>query len=69
MDQTNIIRDLLRWIDDNLDKPLSLDNVAAKAGYSKWHLQRMFKEVTDQAIGAYIRARRLSRAAVALHCA
>ncbi len=51
MDQTNIIRDLLRWIDDNLDKPLSLDNVAAKAGYSKWHLQRMFKEVTDQAIG------------------
>ncbi len=30
MDQTNIIRDLLRWIDDNLDKPLSLDNVAAK---------------------------------------
>ncbi|MGI1686094.1 MDR efflux pump AcrAB transcriptional activator RobA [Providencia sp. 2024EL-00811] len=66
MDKTNIIRDLLRWIDDNLDKPLSLDNVAAKAGYSKWHLQRMFKEVTDQAIGAYIRARRLSRAAVAL---
>ncbi|ATG15074.1 TPA: MDR efflux pump AcrAB transcriptional activator RobA [Providencia alcalifaciens] len=66
MDQTNIIRDLLRWIDDNLDKPLSLDNVAARAGYSKWHLQRMFKDVTDQAIGAYIRARRLSRAAVAL---
>ena len=66
MDQTNIIRDLLRWIDDNLDKPLSLDNVAAKAGYSKWHLQRMFKDITDQAIGAYIRARRLSRAAVAL---
>lgn len=66
MDQTNIIRDLLHWIDNNLDKPLSLDNVAAKAGYSKWHLQRMFKEVTEQAIGSYIRARRLSRAAVAL---
>lgn len=66
MDQTNIIRDLLRWLDQNLDKPLSLDNVAAKAGYSKWHLQRMFKDVTKQAIGSYIRARRLSRAAVAL---
>lgn len=66
MDQTNIIRDLLRWLDENLDKPLSLDNVAAKAGYSKWHLQRMFKEITNQAIGSYIRARRLSRAAVAL---
>ncbi len=45
---------------------LSLDNVAAKAGYSKWHLQRMFKDVTGHAIGAYIRARRLSKSAVAL---
>ncbi|OAT26177.1 MDR efflux pump AcrAB transcriptional activator RobA [Proteus myxofaciens] len=66
MDQTNIIRDLLAWLDNNLDKPLSLDNVATKAGYSKWHLQRMFKEVTGEAIGSYIRSRRLSRAAVAL---
>ncbi len=47
-------------------QPLSLDNVAAKAGYSKWHLQRMFKDVTGHAIGADIRARRLSKSAVAL---
>lgn len=66
MDQAGIIRDLLAWLESHLDQPLSLDNVAAKAGYSKWHLQRMFKEVTDHAIGAYIRARRLSKAAVAL---
>ncbi|PHM28226.1 MDR efflux pump AcrAB transcriptional activator RobA [Xenorhabdus budapestensis] len=66
MDQTNIIRDLLHWLDNNLDRPLSLDNVAAKSGYSKWHLQRMFKDVTGQAIGSYIRARRLSKAAIAL---
>ena len=33
MDQTSIIRDLLRWLDEHLDQPLSLDNVAAKAGY------------------------------------
>lgn len=66
MDQNNIIRDLLYWIDTHLDQPLFLDNVAAKAGYSKWHLQRMFKNITQQAIGSYIRARRLSRAAVAL---
>ncbi|MBW7981527.1 MDR efflux pump AcrAB transcriptional activator RobA [Enterobacillus tribolii] len=66
MDQANIIRDLLSWLESHLDQPLALDNVAAKAGYSKWHLQRMFKDVTGQAIGAYIRARRLSKAAVAL---
>ncbi|CUU22898.1 MDR efflux pump AcrAB transcriptional activator RobA [Duffyella gerundensis] len=66
MDQAGIIRDLLVWLESHLDQPLSLDNVAAKAGYSKWHLQRMFKDVTTHAIGAYIRARRLSKAAVAL---
>ncbi len=46
MDQAGIIRDLLSWLEGHLDQPLSLDNVAAKAGYSKWHLQRMFKDVT-----------------------
>lgn len=66
MDQAGIIRDLLIWLESHLDQPLSLDNVAAKAGYSKWHLQRMFKDITGNAIGAYIRARRLSKAAVAL---
>ncbi|WP_034912143.1 MULTISPECIES: MDR efflux pump AcrAB transcriptional activator RobA [Erwinia] len=66
MDQAGIIRDLLVWLESHLDQPLSLDNVAARAGYSKWHLQRMFKDVTGHAIGAYIRARRLSKAAVAL---
>lgn len=66
MDQASIIRDLLNWLENHLDQPLSLDNVAAKAGYSKWHLQRMFKDVTGHAIGAYIRARRLTKAAMAL---
>ncbi len=66
MDQAGIIRDLLVWLENHLDQPLSLDNVAVKAGYSKWHLQRMFKNITGHAIGAYIRSRRLSKAAVAL---
>lgn len=52
MDQAGIIRDLLSWLESHLDQPLSLDNVAAKAGYSKWHLQRMFKDITGNAIGA-----------------
>lgn len=66
MDQASIIHDLLNWLEGHLDQPLSLDKVAAKAGYSKWHLQRMFKDVTGHAIGSYIRARRLTKAAVAL---
>ncbi|QGH59800.1 helix-turn-helix domain-containing protein [Serratia proteamaculans] len=66
MDRVNIIHDLLDWIENHLDQPLLLDNVAAKSGYSKWHLQRMFRSTTGHALGSYIRERRLSQAAQAL---
>ena len=63
MNQELIIQDLQQWLEKNLDKSLSLDEVAARSGYSKWHLQRMFRSVTGDALGSYIRTRRLSRAA------
>ncbi|ADP10451.1 DNA-binding transcriptional regulator SoxS [Erwinia sp. Ejp617] len=62
----DIINTLTNWIDNNLDKALSIDEVAAKSGYSKWHLQRMFRTVTKQTLGGYIRERRLTLAAEAL---
>lgn len=64
--QQEIIHSLTHWIDQNLDKNLSIDEVAAKSGYSKWHLQRMFRTVTKQTLGGYIRERRLTLAAEAL---
>ena len=63
----NIINDLVNWIEENLNQPLSLDSVAAKAGYSKWHLQRLFMRETGTFLGAYIRARKLSNAAIDLY--
>ncbi|EFM18341.1 transcriptional regulator, AraC family [Pantoea sp. aB] len=66
MMQEEIIHSLTHWIDQNLDKSLSIDEVAAKSGYSKWHLQRMFRSVTKQTLGGYIRERRLTLAAEAL---
>ncbi len=36
MNQEVIIRDLQDWLENNLDKSLSLDEVAARSGYSKW---------------------------------
>ncbi|MBL1477187.1 helix-turn-helix domain-containing protein, partial [Klebsiella pneumoniae] len=32
-----------------------------RAGYSKWHLQRIFKEHTGQPLGEYIRAKKLQK--------
>lgn len=66
MNHINIIQDLIYWIDNNLDNPLTLNHVTKKSGYSKWHLQRMFKNATGQTLGSYIRKRRLTKAAVTL---
>ena len=56
MDQAGIIRDLLSWLEAIWTNPCRWITWQAKAGYSKWHLPRMFKDITGNAIGAYIRA-------------
>jgi AraC family transcriptional activator of mar-sox-rob regulon len=55
------IHDLLDWIDNNLDSRLDIDTVARRAGYSKWHLQRIFKEHTGYPLAEYIRAQKLQK--------
>lgn len=66
MSHQKIIQDLIAWIDEHIDQPLNIDVVAKKSGYSKWYLQRMFRTVTHQTLGDYIRQRRLLLAAVEL---
>lgn len=56
-----IIQDLIDWIDNHLDSRLDIDTVARRAGYSKWHLQRIFKEHTGHPLGEYIRAKKLQK--------
>lgn len=66
MSHQQIIQTLIEWIDEHIDQPLNIDVVAKKSGYSKWYLQRMFRTVTHQTLGEYIRQRRLLLAAVEL---
>lgn len=51
------------YIEQNLDKPVGLCDLADAAGYSECHASRIFKEVVGIAPLEYLRARRLSRAA------
>ena len=53
----------LGWIEDNLESPLSLEKVSERSGYSKWHLQRMFKKETGHSLGQYIRSRKMTEIA------
>ncbi|NWA63186.1 helix-turn-helix domain-containing protein [Pantoea sp. B9002] len=66
MDRLNIIHDLQEWIEHHLGEKLGIEEVANKSGYSKFHLQRLFRELSGYTIGSYIRFRRLTKAAIEL---
>ena len=59
----DIIDEITQWIDSNLHKPLKIEDVAARAGYSRWHLQRIFVQVNEVSLGKYIRDTKLRLAA------
>lgn len=54
------------YIQGHLDVPITLRDLAKTAGYSPWHSARIFSEITGKTPFAYIRALRLSRAAILL---
>lgn len=62
----NFMESLIEWIEDNMDKPLRIEDVAKHSGYSKWYLQRMFTSTTGKSMGTFIRDRKLELAATDL---
>ncbi len=63
MGYNNIIMKVIDYIEDNLDGKLSLDEIADKVGYSKFHLNRLFSEIVGFTLYKYIQTRRLTVAA------
>lgn len=59
----DVIDSLIEWIEENIEKPIKIRDVSEKAGYSKWHLQRIFHQVIGETLGNYIRDRKLELAA------
>lgn len=64
--QTAIVRGIIDWIEEDLAAPMSIDVIAARSGYSKWHLQRVFKDTTGISLGEYVRNRRMTDIAINL---
>lgn len=54
------------YIEKNIDQAFTLCELAREAGYSPWHSTRIFREMTDKTPFEYIRALRLSKAALRL---
>ncbi|MBT9777592.1 helix-turn-helix domain-containing protein [Clostridium sp. MCC353] len=63
MENEKIIKNVISYIEDNLDSQLNLDDIAKEAAYSKFHLNRMFLEYAGCTIYKYIQLRRLTVAA------
>src|SRR3979409_557779 len=56
----------LWYIESHLAGELTLDDIAAIAGISRFHMVRAFAAATRLSVMRYVRARRLSKAARAL---
>ena len=54
------------YIEENLNKKITLKEIADRAGYSPWHAGRIFKEQTGKTLFEYIRVLRLTKAALIL---
>lgn len=63
-----VIQSLIVWIDENIHRQLHIDDIAKHAGYSKWHLQRIFVHYRGETLARYVRSRRLEIVAEELLC-
>lgn len=59
MQNANIIRTSIAYIEQNLKNDITAEELARMAGYSVWHYQRMFAQVVGVPLAAYINRRRL----------
>lgn len=57
-----LVCELSKWIEDHIGRMIYLEELATYSGYSLWHMQKIFKEITGISLGKYIRQRRLAKA-------
>jgi AraC family transcriptional regulator len=66
LDTLNAVQRMQDFIESHLQRPITLKELANAAGYSPFHASRLFKELTGRTPFDYIRALRLSKAALLL---
>jgi len=65
--QAAVVREIVVWVEDNINERITIDMASEFAGYSKWYIQKLFKKHCDYSLGEYIRLRRLNKATALLH--
>lgn len=62
MQNADIIKSGINYIEQNLKADITPEELAQMVGYSVWHYQHLFVQVTGVPLAAYINRRRLDRA-------
>ncbi|BDH45977.1 AraC family transcriptional regulator [Salmonella enterica subsp. enterica serovar Choleraesuis] len=57
-----VLRRVQEWVQENLDAPLTLGQMAAQAGLSEYHFARMFRQSVGMAPHQYVMAQRMALA-------
>jgi len=65
-DSVSAVRRMQDYVEAHIMEPITLARLSKAAGYSPWHSERLFKEKTGKTPFEYIRALRLSKAAMVL---
>ncbi len=63
MEYRQEIRAAIHYIEQHLEQKIQVDEVAAAAGFSKYHFSRIFKSETKLSMYEYVQKRRLAEAA------
>ena len=69
MDYVDILQEMLRYIDAHISEKLSVEKLAARAGFSPYHFCRVFQWGTGYPVMEYVRNRKLAFAASELNSA
>lgn len=61
-----VIQEMIVWIECHLGSSLCVQDISRKSGYSTWHLQRTFNQMTGFSVYEFIRTRRVINVVYAL---
>ena len=64
----HVLRNLLAWIEEHLDRPLTLADLAQEAALSEYHFARMFRQSMKMAPHQYVMQRRMVKAQELIYC-
>ena len=63
MDILNRVVSSVEFIEENLDKPITLAEVSRAVNFSPFHFHRIFRAFVGESVSDYIKKRRLTKAA------